>query len=123
MNITLRQVRNGQQVLTKVLTNPMDFKVAYRLRKIVQTLEAELKHIEQARIDLVKKYGVEDDKKNTTVSPDKMDQFQKESDELLGMTVQATIDPIPVSCMDGLKLSPIEVCQLEPFLEEEKTSE
>lgn len=120
-DMTLKQIRDGQTALFKILSNPMDIKLAYRMQKIAGQLETEIRTVEKLRIDLVKKHGKQDEKTgNYLVPPDKMEALQKEYDGLLDVKVETNIQKIPFECLEGLKLSPLDMNAIIAFLEEPK---
>jgi hypothetical protein len=114
----LKQIKDGQATLLKILSNPMDVKLAYRMQKIAGQLETEILSIEKARIELVKKHGQLDEKTgNYSVPPNKMDALQKDYDGLMDVKVETNIQKIPFVCLEGLKLSPLEINSISVFLE------
>ena len=129
MEITLRQVRDGQAALLKIINQPMDIKLAYRMKKIANQLITEIKNIDKARRALIQKLGEEvkvgekGKEKGTgtyRVKPENMDRFEKEYETMLEGKIQTSIAKIPYECIAGIKISPVELNAVEVFVEEPK---
>ena len=129
MEITLRQVRDGQAALLKIINQPMDIKLAYRMKKIADQLITEINNIDKARRALIQKFGEEvrtgekGKEKGTgtfRVKDENMDRFQKEYEKSLEGKVQTSIEKIPYDCISGIKISPVELNSIEVFIEEPK---
>jgi len=129
MELKLKQIRESFPVLQKVMNSPMDIKLAYRLKKIAKQLQAEAKGIEEARLELIKKYGEKVKDKNgketqqIRVSPFKMEKFTKEFNSLLEETISTPVEKIPFECIESLgKITPNDLVVLDDFVEEERPS-
>ena len=129
MEITLRQVRDGQAALLKIINQPMDIKLAYRMKKIADQLITEINNIDKARRALIQKLGEEvkvgekGKEKGTgtyRVKPENMDRFEKEYEDILEGKIQTNIAKIPYDCIAGIKISPVELNVVEAFVEEPK---
>ena len=129
MEITLRQVRDGQSALLKVINQPMDIKLAYRMKKIASQLTTEISNLDKARRQLVKKYGEEVKRGEKgkeigtgtyKVTEKNSDIFMKEYESSLDKNVEISIAKIPHECIAGIKISPVELISIEAFIEEPK---
>lgn len=119
MKISLEKLQSMHGALSKILTAPIDFKVAYRIRKISGKLIEEIKHIESARMDLIKKYGEKaDDKGNLKVPEKKYKAFEKEFLAFLKTEIEISGEKIPLECMAGVKISAVELSQIECLIED-----
>ena len=121
MKITLEQLNAMQGALSKTLGAPIDFKLAYRIRKIAGRIVEELKAMEAARQDLIKKHGEKvKDTDQISVPQKNMTAFKKDYDELLKMEVDLGVVKIPFECFEGVKLSGFEMTMIECLIEEPK---
>lgn len=129
MEITLKQVSDGQAALLKIINQPMDIKLAYRVEKIANQLITEINNIDKSRRALIQKFGEEvktgeKGKEIGTgtyrVKPENMDCFEKEYEKTLEGKVQTTIAKIPYECIVGIKISPAELIAVKVFIEEPK---
>jgi len=124
MKITLQELSEAQAALGRVLSSPIDVKLAYRARKIVSKIVEELKHIETSRMDLIKKYGSKvkgPDGKETEqlqVPQEKISLFTKEYSEMLKLEVDLGVQKIPYECLEGVKVTMLDIAALEKFIEE-----
>jgi len=124
--ITWKQVKEGQPALMRVLNSPLEIKLAYRVKKIANQLTTEIKNIENARMELIQKWGEEVEEKGVKhtgtfrVLPKNSDTFKKEYDKMLEKEVETNIAKIPAECLTTLRISPLELIAIEMFLEEPK---
>lgn len=99
------------------------FKLAYRLKRISDSLFSVFKDLDRKRIALVKEYGVEDKQKKTiTVAKDKLEIFNKALDIILDSTVKVDIDLIPFDMLrfSGIDINLIELASIERFIDKPK---
>jgi hypothetical protein len=124
MKIMLKELREAQGSLVKVLGVDLEFKLSYRLRRIADKVMSEMKQFEKFRNEMVEKYGEKDKVSGqTTVKKDKMEFFNKEIEKVLEEEVDLGIQLIPFDLIEksGIKLSAIDQVLLERFMTEEKT--
>lgn len=123
MKITGRRLMEADNALTKVLGTAIDFKLAYRIRKIAGKIMVEYKEIEKARQELFKKYGEKNEKGGLTVPPKNEEAFRKDFDAILAIEINIDAQKIPFDCLEGIKISPYELAVIEEFIEPEKEKE
>lgn len=121
MKVTMKDIKDAERALGSVLSHEIDFKLAYRMRKISNQLLSAIRGIEEYRQGLMRKYGKENEQKHLTVPPDQIDNFVKEFNAFLDTETDIDIQQIPLTCLEGLKISPIDVAVLEKFIEPSKT--
>lgn len=103
MKIRLSDVYVSVPVLTKILDLELPVNISYKLMKLVNSLNSELKNIEDQRIKLVKKYSGED---QNNVSEEKKQEFLKEFSALLEEEIEISWNKMPVSSLGtDMKLS------------------
>jgi len=125
MKVTLRDIRDGSEALSKVLGTPKNATGSYRLSKLTAKLLSEDKHIEKTRIQLVKKHGEEEkDPKGEgigrfRVTPKTEDAFNKEWEAFLDGEINLeNLYPIPFKMLLGISLSAIDMARIATFVEE-----
>lgn len=99
------------------------FKIAYALKVISDVIVDAFKDLDNKRVELVKKYGVEDKEKHTIQVPkDKMEIFDKERNELYELPVKLEITPIPLELLvsSGIEINLLELAAIEKFVEKPK---
>jgi len=117
VEITLKQISEGQLAIIQVLKQPMSFKLAYRMRKVARQLSAEIENIAVIRNDMIKKYGTKI--KNTTqyqVPQEKIAEFTKELEDFLALRVVTPLEKIPFECLEAMEVTPLALLSLSPFL-------
>jgi len=83
--IKLSQIVNSQEALQKLLQLPLPVKIAYKLSKLINKLDPELRIYEEQRIKLVKELGEQTDKEKDMWSV-KKENIVKFREELLKLT-------------------------------------
>ncbi len=120
MKATFNQLQRGFNSLAKLATQDLPAKHLYWLGRIAKAAEVEMKNLEDARVKLVKRLGVEDAEGNWTIAPDSMEAFSKEMNELLEESIELPGDPIKFDSLgDQVKLSAMDLINLEWLFEVE----
>lgn len=118
IKISFKQIFEGQRTLQRILDTPVEAKIAYRLNKITNVLLRKFKEIEKIRIDLVDKYGKEDDKGRTSVPQEKIKEFTEAFEKELNTEIDLEVQPIPFSCLKTISISAADLVAIQPFIEE-----
>jgi len=106
MKLTLGDIRVMKDPMSKLLDNVLPIKVAWKLTKLVKSFDKELSEIEEFRINLIKKLGVDSGDGSIKVPDDKMDGFIAEFHELLETEIDVEFDPIDIELLgDNVSLS------------------
>ena len=120
MKATFNQLQRGFNSLAKLASQDLPAKHLYWLGPIAKAAETEMKNLEEARIKLVKRLGVEESEGNWTIAADSMEAFSKEINELLEESIELPGDPIKFDSLgEGVKLSAIDLINLEWLFEAE----
>jgi len=105
MKVKLGEIYNSVSVLSKLLDTEIPVSVSFKMMKLVNTLNSELKTVEEQRIKLVKKYSKESESESI-VQDDSKEEFLKEFSVLLAEEVDVQWTPISLETMgDSVKLS------------------
>lgn len=99
MKISLKTLKGAVDPLNKLLLSELPTKQLYRIKKLLQAADAELKICEDMRIGLVKKYGIETSPDNWQVSPENFPAFQTEFNEFLETEVDLPGEPIKLDAL------------------------
>lgn len=118
MKVQLRQVKEAENVLAKILTFQMEPKLAYRMSKIAKKLVGLSRDIEKRRIALVELFGAQKDDGTKEVPKEKTEEFQKKFDEYLEGSVEIEGEQIPFALLKSIKLSAYDIAMAEPFITE-----
>ena len=123
MKIKNRRLLEADSAFSKLLGTLIDFKLAYRIRKIAGKIMAEFKSVEEARQELIKKYSEEQKDGSKKVPDDKKEAFKKDFDAILDIETELDVVKIPYECVDGIKISAYELSLIEEFIDEPKVHE
>jgi hypothetical protein len=85
----------------------------------MKKIEHELKPFEQSRLQLVHKYGKEDDNGKISVTEENMADFYKDVASLLDEDVEVDIRPIKIEQIGEVKLTPNEIQFIDFIIEKE----
>ncbi len=113
MKFALGEIRNMKEPLGSLLDKEIPIKSAWKLNRLIKGFDKELGEIEEFRINLIKKLGVEDVEGNTQVPEDKMEQFVTEFNELLGQEIEIEFESIDIDAFGGISLSARDTMVLE----------
>lgn len=124
MKLTLNELQRGFVSLGKLANQDLPLKTGYWLGRIAKAAEGEMKTLEDSRIKLVKRLGVEDAEGNYSIKPDSMEDFSREMGELLEVSIELPGDKIKLESLpDGVKLSAIDLINLDWLFEVEAGTE
>lgn len=124
MKLTLNELQRGFVSLGKLANQDLPLKTGYWLGRIAKAAEAEMKNLEDSRIKLVKRIGVEDAEGNYTIPADAMEAFTAEMTELLDVSIELPGERIKLESLpDGVKLSAIDLINLDWLFEVEAGAE
>ena len=111
MKVRLIDVYNSVSVLNKLVEEPLPTKVSFRLMKLLNALNSEVKLIEEQRLKLIKQYSTD----GNTVSDQNKEAFIKEFSEFLNEEMEVQWDAIDINecdTIDKFDLCMIEVTKL-----------
>ena len=119
MKVTIGTFRLAQEALSKLLTTELPVKVAFRLGRLFKIAQENLKEVEDQRVKLVTKYGTKDEESGELqVTEEKLEEFQNDFISLLEEKVEVDYEPVGLDDLGDIKLTPVEISALEPFLKE-----
>ena len=119
IDFKLIELLNCQEIFNKISQIQVKASLAFRISKIVKAINEELTKFNELRMELFTKYGEKNEGTNELVITEKnKDKFMSELNQLLEETVTLNFTKIDISEIDDLKLSTVELFQLEKFLEE-----
>ncbi|GHV15109.1 hypothetical protein FACS1894219_11810 [Clostridia bacterium] len=113
----LLEIVNAIPALTKLAAADMPLPDAYRLQKLIASLQADIDFFNAQKLKTAQKYGVVRDDNFVDIPGDKIAEAQSELDELLNMNVETEITAIQIPANDSIKLSANDIGLLAPFAE------
>jgi hypothetical protein len=128
--ITLKDIKDAEQSISQIVSAKVDFKLAYRINKIMSKLIVQMEEIEKMRIEIIEKYAAPEKDKdgNLTgrkqVPPEKHQAFNKEFIDYLQQPSDIEIEQIPYEMLEtsGIKVSSTDILALEKFIAEPKNA-
>jgi len=117
MKIKLGELKSIEESLKKLITMSLPIRIAYNLSKTLKKVSDELALFEEQKNNLIRKYGSEDEEKKVieVKDPEKMVNFAKEINELLGVEMDLEFTPIDISLLEGKELSAADMINLNMF--------
>jgi len=114
VKITLAEIKTLEASLSKIFNKDINIKLAYRLGSLIKTLSKELENLEESRVKLVKKYGVEDEEtKQVSVPTEKTQEFYAELNELMQIDIDIDFEPIPLEAFGDISISASDALKLD----------
>jgi len=83
MKVHLGEIYVSTSVMNKLIDAELPAKVSFRLARLMREMNEALKHLDEERAKLIKKYGKENGDGNITVSEENKEQFVNEFNDLL----------------------------------------
>lgn len=123
MKLSLNDLINAKESLTKLAKTDVPVKIAYWLSKDVQKLNSEFVAFEEARGKLFEKYGEkqvneESKQEQIIIKTENLEVFQKEIGELLKTEVEVEVHKIKFEALGEIKLSTFDLSSLYFIIEE-----
>jgi hypothetical protein len=109
---TGKEILNMQIVMRKLTLMSVDTNTAYTLGRNADSIYSHWKHIEEQRIELIKKYGLEAEDGSISVLPENEDEFNKEYEKSLQKEFDVELREIEIG---KLKALDSDLDQLEIF--------
>lgn len=125
ITVTLEQLLNSSDGLKQLSQKQLKARSAYIVSKLLKNAETELTTFNEARINLINKYGekdekdelIKDDKDNVHLLPEHINDFNNELQELLNTSIELNNNKINIDDIGDVEFTPVEMTQLEPFIE------
>jgi sulfopyruvate decarboxylase TPP-binding subunit len=118
MEIKLGEIVNAKDSLIKLFKMDLPIIISYKLGKLVKEVDKEIKHFEEERFKLIKKYGELTDKNSYSVKPENVEEFAKDLKELLEISLKLEIEKVSLENISSeIKLSAIDLVSLEKFVD------
>lgn len=114
MKVKIREIFESSTILQKLTSASLPAKVSYNILRNARKIEQELVPFEKARIDLVRKYG-KDEEGKVIVTDESLPTFYDEIGELLEQEIEIDIRPIKIDDLSDLKFSAADL-QLIDFM-------
>jgi hypothetical protein len=119
MQVTLRNLLESKEALSRLVAQPAPGKLAYRLAKVAKAVKAELDTYESARRPLCERLGeLNEDKSAFEFKGDNAEAFKREHDELLAEETKLDVGHLNVDDLGNLQISGADLLALEWLITE-----
>lgn len=113
MKFALGEIRGMKDPLVALIDKEIPIKAAWKLNRLIKAFDKELGEIEEFRVNLVQKLGVQDEEGQIMVPQEKMKEFVAEFNELLNQEVDIEFDSIDVDVFGDISVSAKDMLLLE----------
>lgn len=113
MKITIKQILNARDTLSRLAERTLPVKQSYRLARLIKAVNEEFAVYDDERIKICEKHGTLNKEKNQYDISD-WDGLRKDMNTLESQEVDLDVKPIDIS---GLELSAQDIISIEPFIE------
>lgn len=115
MKVKLIEIYGSVSTLNKLIEEPLPAKVSFKLMKLLNQLNNEVKLVEDQRLKLVKQYS----KDGTSVADENKEVFVKEFSEFLNEEIDVAWQPITIDTLgENLKLSVTDLSKIQYLFSE-----
>lgn len=128
ITLTLEQLINSTEGLKGLGQKQLKARCAYTVGKLMKQAENEITSFNEARADLIKKYGEKDvngelvtaENGNVKIPNEVLADFNKEFKELLDTEIEINSNKIQMADLENVNFTPAEMAQLDEFIEFEE---
>lgn len=111
----IKTIVNALPSLQKFTAVELPCRILYKINKLMDRLESELKFYYKQREQLFQKYNVQVEDGNLKLGVDDVEAFEREFDELLNVEIE-DIKPVDLPADDNIKLSYNDIKALEGII-------
>ena len=127
MSVKIGQLDNVLQSLNVLGKKELPIRVSYKISKIIRQLSNEHEIFMQKKKEIAEKYAERDKEGNIITSEEgfikieksKIDKCQKELDELVMIDFELTFEPIKLSELESVTVTPSDLAKLHKFITED----
>ena len=125
ISISLRQLVDSADSLRSLGQKPLKARSAYAVSKLLKATDIELANFNEVHMNLVKKFGRKneqgqldiDEQGNAHIAPEELDNYNKETQELLDTVVEINANKVRIEDIEDLEFTPSEMSVLGEFIE------
>ena len=119
IKVKIRNILDANDALTRLSQNTLPIKTSYDIAKVLNRVREEVRIYDTERIKMLEKHGTLNEEKTEYVfeTPEKMQAFQKEHNELMDVDVEIDVKPIVLKSTDNIRITAQEIINLGAFVE------
>lgn len=119
MKMKVEAMLQAHEALGRMAGQKMPARAAYWVSRLSAKLRVEYGVAEDKRRELVRKHGVEDEKKNVRVLPEKMPDFMADWQPIAESEIEVEVQPIRLEVFGGADLAPRDLEALDGLVNDE----
>ena len=116
MQSTLQQAQAISN--SPIFSKTLPVKISYKFSKLAKALVEELKLVEEQRQKLIQQCNgvLSEDKTQFSFGPEDGPKFQEGMNELLAIPIEVPFEPVALTELGSVELSPNELLAIEPLI-------
>ena len=125
IKIKISDLLNSTEALQKLAGTELKAKLAWQVGRILKAAETEIQSFNEARMNLIKKYGekdengelITDEQGNCKIVEGDINEFSNELNDLINSEVEISGNKIKIDDLDKVDFTPAEMAQLEILID------
>lgn len=107
MQLKLKQLIESQESIGKLIETKLPVKVSYRLNRLVNYINPELRIFTEKRLELFKEFGVHDTEKDIwEIKPENSETFTEEITKLMDEEVNIDFQTLKLADLGDISIEP-----------------
>lgn len=114
MKVTLSQILNSIEVIKTMNKTDLPVKTGFKVVALTKEIEKKLTSLEKNRIELINKYGKENESGALVVKNEDRDDFNRDYQVLMNTEIELECDRLTLDAFpDSFKLTPSQLSNIE----------
>ena len=117
IELKLGELKSCEEILRVIMKSKMPLDSAFKFSKLIKSIDAELKSLEEFRVELIKKLGEEVEPGKVQITdPEKHKEIITEFQEFLNTTVSIQGEKVPISKLGSeIEITPSDMLLLAKY--------
>lgn len=117
IELTVLNIFDIKQPLSEMVEKTLPVLLSYKLNKLLKIIQTELEAIEETRSQLIRKWGIFDEKLNGfRVKDENLVNFKAELKQLLNEKIRINLEPISFKDIENVQLSVKQMKGIQPII-------
>lgn len=117
IKLTGNNIMTITPVLRELVNKPFKGSISFKLMRLMKKIDEESKTLEGVRNNLLKKYGKKNQDGILTIQEDKIEECNKELEELINTEIEINAEKIPVSAFEKIEITPAQALAIETIID------
>ncbi len=119
VEVKLKELMNNViPAFAVLIRETMPAVAAFKIKKIIKAIDEQAEIFHEQRNELIKRYGAPTESGDISVTPENMQHFMKELDELLELKVEIEATPVSISELGNINVQSMVLMTLDNFIKE-----